>query len=248
MNRMVTNQIGQSSNETGLERRVMLASSSDFEDGTLGPFNSPNTSLTYDFIDGQFVPYFSNAEYEGSRYDQGFEIFAPDDEFNHSAEMSFDFTVPSADDPDTPFPEDKNTIVHQFYNWSGTSESPNNWAAHLKIIENDLYATYRSYSGGPQTSTLLIEDIPRDEQMNIEQYYKVGNGTGEWDIWIDGEQVLDVSGADIGWGPWSDDGEYLSEGVNGMKTGMYANDTSEYTDGDERHLFYDNISIEGTNY
>lgn len=229
----------------------------DFSDGTVSPFGSDGMEIVED---GVYQPYFSEEEYseyleleenweEGddpleysSRDFQGNEILSDASILmQDEAYAGWTVTVPSADS-DTPFPEDKNTIIYQWYNYAPSDQS-SSWTAVMEVTDNELWAVWRDGYGGEEQRQLLLEEVPRDQELNFQTRIIPGsNDTAEWEIRMNGETLMSETGTNIGWGEFDDSGAMI-DGALGLKMGLYAYDTGNFSEGEERYLFVDNVIV-----
>lgn len=229
----------------------------DFSDGTVEPFGSDGMEVVED---GVYNPYFSQSEYadfleqeenweEGddpleysSRDFQGNEILSDASILmQDEAYAGWTVTVPGTES-DTPFPDDQSTIIYQWYNYAPSDQS-SSWTAVMEITGNELWAVWRDGYGAEEQRQLLLDSVPRDEPLDFQTRIVPGSDdTAAWEIRMNGDTLMSETETNIGWGEFDDDGAMI-DGALGLKMGVYAYDTADFTEGEERHLFVDNVIL-----
>lgn len=217
--------------------------STNFDDGTLGPFvddyNYPQDELEEN---GFTFPNCSSggkcmkitwkeSEYDGTRAQRGHEIRQLVNS-DYEVFSGFQFFV-----PDDKFPHDKNTIVWQLYNWNRAG--CDNWTAHMSIEDNKLVMDYRPACVA-STKVTILTDIPRDKWMRIVIRARAGRGEGKFDVYVDGTRELRLREINLGFGEFTDG--VMDTSVMGVKMGMYCADVSGYSTNEVRELYWDNMA------
>lgn len=225
--------------------------STDFEDGNLTPFSVCTTKAPHyvqPFTKGgsQCAKFFwDQAGYDGTRNSKGVELCS-DLNIYKEGWTAFKIYVPG-----TGYPYNKTTTVAQIFSEGGCSS----WAAMFEIKNNELWIEHRNACVTP-TQARIATSIPRDAWVRVVCQFRVSsNGTGFIKVWwngaAQGSPSHNASNINVGFGDWvSDvlrsDGDY---GIFGsdldnmvrLKIGMYCWDTDNYTAGETRALYYDNV-------
>ncbi len=223
--------------ETNFDNRLIAPFSEDqgFPQSDLA---GEGISFQNDGFGGRRIKFhWREAEYDGTRRERGhemklgvvsdYEIFS-----------GFIFYVPPTSGRVT-FPANKNTIVWQLYNWNSAGCS--NWTAHLEIRDNRLVLNYRPACVAAN-EVVVLDDVPRNQNMEIKIRARAGRGTGKFDIYVDNVRVLRLRNIDLGFGAFDSSGR-MSTSVIGVKMGMYCADTANYTPNESRSLYYDNVGV-----
>lgn len=240
--RITKNRLNGSSSACALESRTMLAAEfvhtdtweeTNFDDGSTNPFESKGSGRVEN---GKYVAGFYEDNYNGNRWGLGSELRS-DVEISGQGYAGWHMTIPSDD-----FPDDKNTIVHQWFNYPDGADSF--WGATLHLENNDLYLKHRHFKFDPE-KILLKENLPTDQEIAFKSRIIPGNGTGKLVYMVDGEIVFDENDLIIGQG-FDSDGK-LTNGHVEQQIGQYAADVSGHEEGEERILLFDNISVLSNN-
>lgn len=221
--------------------------STGFDDGTLDPFFAQSVAFEDLAKNGFTFPSRSGGrhmkitwredEYDGTRSQRGHEIkhgLVSDYEIF----CGYEFWVPPVSGGSAQFPDDKNTIVWQLYDWNSAGCS--NWTAHMTIKNNKLVLSYRPACVEP-TEVTVLDDIPRRKYMSIMIRARAGRGTGEFDIFVDGQQKVNLRGISFGFGDFASDGR-METSLIGVKMGIYAADVAGYSKNEVRQLYFDNMA------
>ena len=228
----------------------------NFNDGKLSPFiedqgfgesDLKNEGITFtdDGHRGKRIKIsWKESEYDGTRRERGHE-WKGGITTDYEMTCGYIFRVPEDKSSGVRFPDDKETIVWQLFNWN--SDGCTNWTAHMSIVNNNLIMSYRA-ACVTATEKTVARNFSRNQDMRIQIKVRAGRDNGLIDVYIDGVKRLDVNDATIGFGDFNRDGT-LKTSVMGIKMGMYCFDTGDYTNNEVRNLYYDNFgNIVGKNF
>jgi hypothetical protein len=147
--------------------------------------------------------------------------------------------------PDNAFPRDKTMIIAQQIAWHQQCPTDKTTVLYVKSDEVGI----NGYSGNGSTLTdrvggALTNNVPRDRWVDVVIHTIFSRSNkGLLEVWFDGapqsQPTLKLENINIGTGCWSGDtltyGEYA-------KFGIYAWDTKNYTVGESRTIYFDNVS------
>lgn len=225
--------------------------STDFEDGNLSPFSvcttqSPNYVQPFTKNGAKCAKfYWTQTGYNGTRMTKGAEACG-DLNVYKDGWYAFKIFVPASG-----YPYNKDTIIGQIFCEGGCSS----WAAVFHIKNNDLTIEHRTGCVAPTTATIAT-NIPRDTWVRLVCRFVVSKqGLGTIQVWWNGASQGSPSysktNINFGFGEWTgdslrSDGDY---GVFGstidnmvrLKFGMYCFDDPNYSAGESRVLYYDNV-------
>lgn len=106
----------------------------------------------------------------------------------------------------------------------------------------DLIATHRPGAGNA-TDVTVIEDFEHGVDHDIVLgFVTSGEQNGSVKVWVNGVLLVDETGINFGMAPFDDSDVQFSESHSAFKLGMYNYNTDEYIDGEERSVYYDNVS------
>jgi hypothetical protein len=225
--------------------------STDFEDGNLTPFSvcttkSPNYVQPFTKNGAKCAKmYWTQTGYDGTRMTKGVEACS-DLNLYKEGWYAFRIFVPASG-----YPYNKDTIIGQIFCEGGCSS----WAAVFHIKNNDLTIEHRTGCVAPTTATIAT-NIPRDTWVRLVCQFRVSHqGAGFIRIWWNGAPqstpTYSRTGINFGFGEWSldtlrSDGNYgifgsEADNMVRLKFGMYCFDDPNYTSGESRVLYYDNV-------
>ncbi|MET7279937.1 heparin lyase I family protein [Kribbella sp. NPDC005582] len=217
---------------------------SDFEDGNISPFSicttqSPNYGQAAPYNGSKAMKfYWTQVGYDGTRMDRGAEACS-DLKVYKEGWYGFKFLLPAVG-----YPRDKAAIIGQIFNLGGCSS----WAGTLEVKNNELWLNHRGACAGA-TSTRLDPNIPRDVWRSVVIHYVVSKANaGRIEVWYDGapRSAPTYRATGINFASWGTyDGDSLAKIADnhiGLKFGMYCYDDAHYTAGENRTLYYDNVS------
>jgi hypothetical protein len=225
--------------------------STDFEDGNLTPFSvctttSPSYVQPFTKNGAKFAKfYWAQSGYNGTRVTKGAEACS-DLNIYKEGWTAFKLFVPASG-----YPYNKDTIIAQIFCEGGCSS----WAGVLHIINNNLTIEHRTGCVAPTTATIAT-NVPRDTWVRVVVQFRVSQqGAGFIKVWFNGAAQASPSysrtNINFGAGEWTgdtlrSDGNYgvFGSDVDNMvrlKIGMYCHDDPNYSSGETRTLYYDNV-------
>jgi hypothetical protein len=223
---------------------------SNFESGTITPFNPEKCcGNEVSVIKPSFPARSGNyavelkwhqKNYQGTRSSRGVEANSSE-RGQKETWYGFSFYLPSRG-----FPQDKTMIIAQQIAWHQQCSSDKTIALYVKS-SNELGVN--GYWGNGSTlkgrvGGALTANVPRDRWVDIVIHAIFSRSNkGLLEVWHDGapqtQPTLKLENINLGTGCWSGDmltyGEYA-------KFGIYAWDTKNYTAGESRTIYFDNIS------
>lgn len=232
-------------NLTTIDTPTLLASG--FAAGTLAPYavcttESPNY-VRAEPLDGEPAAkvYWQQAGYDGTRMKRGAEACSAL-AFYKEGWYGFEFYLPSPG-----FPADKTLGIAQIFALGGCSS----WAAMLQVHGDELWVEHRGNCASPaEFQVRLASAIPRNTWLPVVLHFVASHASaGMLEIWYGDAVCTPASptyrktGINFGFGAWS--GDELSQGANNqlaLKFGMYNFDDANYTTGEDRTVYYDNVS------
>jgi hypothetical protein len=149
--------------------------------------------------------------------------------------------------PDPGFPSDKTETIAQIFANGGCSS----WAAMVEVRNNDLWIVYRGNCvATPQYQVMLAADIRRNVWNPVILHFIASNqNAGGIEVWYaDAVCTHDRPthrhlGINFGFGTWTSDAlDAVPSNSIGLKFGMYNFDDANYTTGETRTIFYDDVS------
>ena len=215
--------------------------SHDFNDGTLGRFfectsKSPNyTNVTNSRV---ITHWYENA-FNGSRVSKGTEACASLDDFISTKETWFGFTL----NIDASHRNDTQSGIAQIFQFVDDS-SIFTWTGMLKYQEGDLTFVRRSAKNiSSQVEKTLVEEVARgtDHQI-IVHYILSAQNAGEVEIWVDDVKVYGDYNINFGFGHFNTEDEQYDDTYIELKFGQYNYQVSEYQSGEERIIYYDDVT------
>jgi hypothetical protein len=225
--------------------------STDFEDGNLTPFSvcttkSPNYVQPFTKNGAKCAKfYWTQTGYDGTRVSKGVEACS-DLNLYKEGWYAFKIYIPSSG-----FPYNKDTIIGQIFCEGGCSS----WAAVFHIKNNNLTIEHRTGCVAPTTAT-IASNLPRDTWVRLVCQFRVSpQNTGFLKVWWNGASQgspsYNASNIKFGFGTWTgdtlrSDGDYgvfgsATDNMVRLKIGMYCFDDPNYSSGESRVLYYDNV-------
>lgn len=145
--------------------------------------------------------------------------------------------------PDPGYPLDKEAACAQIFQKGHC----NSWGATLEIKNNSLWVNHRHFCGDPVKAE-VAKDIPRNRWIPIIIHFVASHeGRGKFQVWFDkdakGSPSYDARNINFGFGDWNQDDSLGESSPIGPKWGQYNYAAGEYTKGETRTSYYDNISF-----
>jgi Polysaccharide lyase len=149
--------------------------------------------------------------------------------------------------PTPGFPLDKTLGIAQIFSLGGCSS----WAAMLQVHNNELWIEHRGNCASPaEYQARLATNLPRNTWLPIVMHFVASHmGAGTLEIWF-GDAVCSPSkptyrktGINFAFGDWTGDSLTQADSNQiGLKFGMYNFEDGNYTTGETRTIYYDNVS------
>jgi polysaccharide lyase-like protein len=216
-----------------------------FENGTIAPYQictteSPNYGQATT-LDGRAAMKFwwTQVGYDGTREKRGAEACS-NLQFVKDGWYGFQFYLPSPG-----FPTDKTDGIAQIFSNGGCSS----WAGMFQMRNDELWFVHRPACVNP-TEVRLAASVPRNTWNTVIIHFTASHQmAGGIQIWF-GDATCTANaptyskeGINFGFGTW--DGDQLATGATntiGLKFGMYNFDDTNYTVGETRTVYYDNVT------
>lgn len=215
----------------------------DFSDGTLDPFYSCTTQKP-----AYVAPFNLNGEpaleffwtqrgYDGTRMDKGAEACSRLDIYKEGW-FGFRFQLPSPG-----FPMNKEGAIAQIFAEQGCSS----WAAMLVYRKNSMVLQHRAGCVAPM-EPVITPEIRRNVWISVIMHFRVSaRGEGLLEIWYGGAPRTRPTYRHTGnfaWGIWKGDSLDASvpDNMIKLKIGMYNFQDAQYITGEERRVYFDNVS------
>ncbi|GGB87190.1 PKD domain-containing protein [Dickeya fangzhongdai] len=179
------------------------------------------------------------SSYNGTRMTKGAEMCSPINVYKE-AWIGFMFYLPA-----NGYPTDKEAGMFQIFEAGGCSS----WAGMLSIVNNSLRIAHRGSCGGATQKT-IVSDLARDAWIPVVVHLVASHQSdGQIQIWVgnaaQSSPTYSATGINLGFGDWNGD-ELASGSQLYFKFGQYDYDTGNYTAGETRTSYYDNVHIIGT--
>ncbi len=181
--------------------------------------------------------YWTQKGYDGTRMDRGAEACSRLD-IRKEGWSAFRFYMPSPG-----FPTNKDGAIAQIFAENGCSS----WAAMVEYHNNTMIVSHRSSCGGP-AQPILSKDIQRNTWIPVIMHFVISHqNKGLLEIWYgdapEANPTYRYTG-NFAWGQWSGDSLNPAIGDNmiKLKIGMYNFQYGNYDNGEERRLYYDNVT------
>jgi hypothetical protein len=218
-----------------------------FTNGTIAPYTicttqNPNYGQPFTLDSAPAMKFFwTQVGYDGTRQDRGAEACSALAIYKEGW-YGLKFYLPTPG-----FPSDKTQTIAQVFANGGCSS----WAAMLEVRNNELWIVYRGNCvATPQYQVMLASDIPRNAWNPVVIHFITSNqNAGAIEIWYgDAVCTRDVPthrnfGINFAFGTWTGD-TLTADPANsiGLKFGMYNFDDANYTVGETRTIYYDQVS------
>jgi hypothetical protein len=210
--------------------------STGFEDGTIAPFSicttqSPNYGQPFTKDGVKCIKFFwQQSAYNGTRLTRGAEACSSLTTFKEGW-YGFRFYLPSPG-----YPTNKEAAIGQIFQ----SGACNSWAALLIVKNNALRLQYRGACVTP-VDVLIAADIQRNAWKPVVIHFVASHqNAGTMEVWYNGTRVYSATGINFGFGTWSGDTLAAGNSMN-WHFGQYDYDSANYTAGETRTSYYDNV-------
>jgi hypothetical protein len=230
---------------TAVVNAQSITVTSNFDDGVMDPFLECTTKDPhYTRIEDGRVKTFWSSEggWDGTRADKGAEMCIATDNFKTTKEGWYGFSMTLGDD----YPVNKDAGIAQVFGFSANYYT---WEAMLKMTNNELIMGYRG-KGSEQpgadeiTNTVILSAPERERTYNIIIHFILSaNNNGTMEIWVDGENKMEHTGINLGFGTWVDDIQTCSECRTELKAGQYNYDYENWDYDETRTIYYDNVTM-----
>ena len=213
-------------------------SDSDFDNGSLGPFNECTTAgANYaKVVSGRLKTYWAADEYRGTRVYRGAEVCS---DWETLKEGWYGMTMTVGSD----YPLDRKGGVAQIFQFVNSSFWT--WAAMLQMDNGDLTIIHRDNGGTSRnTEEVVYSNFPIAEEMDIVMHFVLSaENQGLLKIWINGQLEYSKTNINFGFGSWNNDDTQTGDDTRiELKAGQYNFDDSAYRSGETRTVYYDNLS------
>ena len=210
----------------------------DFNNGSLGPFHecttrSPNYARV---VNGRLKTFWTESSYNGTRMTKGAEICGADWHTRKEGWMGFTMNL----GPD--YPMNKTASIAQIFQFYSTSFWT--WAALINIVNGDLQITHRDNGGTSRnTDVVVYENFPKNRNMDIIIHFKLSHeNKGVIQIWVNGVSQYFANNINFGFAEgWQNDRQTSQHSYVDLKIGQYNYDNTNYTNGETRTVYYDNV-------
>ncbi len=217
----------------------------NFNNGNLGPFypctvKRPNYARV---VNGRVETYWTEAGYDGSRTSRGAEFCDAVRGEDRSREMrtfdegSMGFTV----NVDRGHSRTSESALAQVFGFN-LARDQFSWAGLLELQNGDLVALHRYCLCNP-TRAVLVENFEfgRDHDIVIE--FKVSNQNRGWfKVTVDGVVRYNATDIRFGIGEFDSNDVQTNQSYTTFKLGMYNHTDRDYTNNEERIVYYDNVT------
>ena len=221
----------------------------DFANDYLEPFEEDQGYTGDDVLDEGFRFYtdrgnrfaqiiWKESEYDGTRRERGHEIkgqvTSDDDVFS-----GWQWRFPSSSN-NFLSDENKETIIWQMFCWN--SAGCTNWTAHMTLIGDDLKFDYRAACVSASRES-VVNNLRYNTWYSFAARVSPGSSSSGGKIVIRMNEDTKLSkNIDVGFGAKNSDGS-MKDAVMGVKMGIYAFDTGDYTNNEQRKIRIDRLSI-----
>lgn len=222
--------------------------SHNFNNGNLAPFEpctvaSPNYSRV---INGRVKTYWTEDGYRNNRTTRGAEFCevgrgdGEDQElrFHKEGWMGFSMNVHEDNTRNTDYAV---TQVMGYRNWDNENRF-NSWSFLMNLDNGDLTIDYRRGAGNPTTATVVRNFTQGVDHDFIINFVNSNESKGKLEIWINGHRAYSANNINLGMGDFNNQDEQDFGSHSAFKLGMYNYNSDEYIDGEERTVYYDNVS------
>jgi hypothetical protein len=225
---------------TSQEVDTSTQASTGFLGGTTAPFSicvneSPNTGTVGQWggdigTSNSLKLYWQQAGYDGTRLKRGVEVCSPLQTYKEGW-WGFKFFLPSPG-----YPTNKTAGIAQLFQ----NGACNSWCSLLNVVNGSLQLQYRGYCGTPVTVTLVKAIKYNSWNSYVLHFVASHESAGSIEVWYNGSVVYNVTGINFGFGTWNGDtlasGNYIT-----WAGGEYNYDDGNYTSGETRTMYFDNI-------
>ena len=233
--------------ESGVEGESELISH-NFNNGNLGPFEpctvaSPN----YSRVENRRVTtYWSEDGYRGNRTTRGAEfceVGRSDGEevelrFHKYGWMGFTMNLDRMNQRNTRYAVAQ---IMGYRNWDSDNRF-NTWSFLLNIDNGDLVVDHRPGSGTPTIVTIAENFEHGVDQDIVLGFVNSGQQNGSVKVWLNGRLIYNATDINFGMSPFNNSDVQDFESHSAFKLGMYNYNSDEYINGEERAVYYDDVS------
>ncbi len=218
----------------------------DFNDGDLGPFypctvKNPNYSAVED---GRVKTYWIEDGWDGSRTSKGAEFCDAERGVDRAKEMRttnrgwMGFTI----NVDRGHSRTSSSALAQVFGFDNARDIFT-WEGLLQLENGDLEVVHRTGGGEKKTYGTVIGNFEYGVDHDIVVGFDVSNqGDGFFKVWVDGKLEYDAVGIDFGLGEFDSKDEQTNQSFTTFKLGMYNHSDEDYTPGEERVVYYDDVT------
>lgn len=222
--------------------------SHNFNDGDLGPFEpctvaSPNYSGVEN---GRVTTYWTEDGYRNNRTTRGAEfceVGRSDGEefelrFHKHGWMGFKMNLDTVNRRNTRYAVSQ---IMGYRNWDSENRF-NTWSFLLNIDNGDLVVDHRPGAGTPTTVTIANNIRHGVNHDIVLGFVNSGEQNGSVQVWLNGNLIYNATGINFGMAPFNNDDVQDFESHSAFKLGMYNYLSDDYVDGEERVVYYDDVS------
>ena len=220
--------------------------SHDFDDNTMGPFvhcttKSPNYAKP---VDGRLKTYWIESSYDGGRSTKGAEACGNTDAngvgYLTVKHCWLGFTMNL--DKDYIANNDTQAGLMQVFGFD-PRYGMSSWTAMFDFNEGDLTWVDRTDQGMAKTYGTIMENVPKGEDLDVIVHVVLSKSNkGTVEVFIDGDLKYSRYNTNVGMGDFNSNDEQDWTSVTEFKIGQYNYENPKYTPGEERVVYYDNIS------
>ena len=219
--------------------------SHDFNNGQLAPFyecttGSPNFVRV---VDGRAMAYWTEDGFNGSRTSRGAEFCDAQRGVDRALEMAtlkegwMGFTL----NVEGGHSRSSDSALAQVFGFADSSDFFS-WSGLLSLVDGDLGIVHRAGGGSNNTTSTLIENFEYDKDHDIVIGFVVSNrGEGRFQVWVNGNLEHSRTNINFGLGDFDSSDVQTNGSRTTFKLGMY-NHTTDYRNGEERIVYYDNVT------
>ncbi len=221
--------------------------SHDFDDGEMGPFypctvKNPSYAKV---VDGRIKTYWAEDGYNGARMTKGAEFCDARRGVDRSTEMRthdqgwMGFTI----NVDRNHSRSSSSAVAQVF---GFNDARNifTWEGLLQLEDGDLEVVHRDCKCDQRkVYGTVVEDFVYGEDHDIVIGFKLSNQEkGFFKIWVNGRLEYSATDINFGLGDFNSRDNQTNETYTTLKLGMYNHSEGDYRNGEERIIYYDDVS------
>lgn len=209
----------------------------NFNSGSsLSPFQLRNTTNGnyVKVVSKRLKMFWDEDNYKGNRDTRSAEIWSTMSTFG-DVWVGFRLNVPTSSGS-VRFPSNKQTIIAQFMQRTNSSGS-STWAVVFLMNNNHLDLEYRGANTQSIITKRVKSNFPRNSWKEIVYHIRPNTRSsapynGDVRVWYQGSQVFHEKDVRVCWGGYS----------NTQKWGMYCADVANYSNGEQRFLYMDDIA------